>query len=127
MPPVDVGRHLIDDLFEVGPSVAGEPLTFQEIAAWSGLTGRSLDAWEPVALRRLSLAYLAEYQAAETMSRPAPHLDAIAAVRPAPTPDEVSDRIMAAFERLERQDAEMSGKPPPPRMPRPPRPGRSRP
>lgn len=65
-------NHLIDYLFEVGPSTAGEVLSFQEIAAWSAATGRTLTPWEAVTLRRLSSAYLSEAHAASDPDRAPP-------------------------------------------------------
>lgn len=99
-PEIDGGQHLIDYLFEVGPGMSGEPLTFQEIGAWASQTGRALNAWEPVALRRLSDAYLAERQAAEDPARPAPGV-----VKPPVSRKVISDQLGAMFDRLERQDA----------------------
>ncbi len=73
MPPLDAADHLIDHLFSVGPTTAGEPITFQEIAAWSELTGYGLDGWEADTLRRLSAAYASElYLSNEDPKRLAP-------------------------------------------------------
>ncbi len=74
MPPVDAASHLIDALFEVGPSIAGEVLTFTEIQAWQNATGTPLNSWEATTLRRLSGEYLAERQAAEAPDRAPPYI-----------------------------------------------------
>lgn len=99
LPPADFGGQLVDHLFDVGPSAAGEALTFQEIAAWSAATGIALDAWEASTLKLLSCAYLAELDAASDPSRPPP-----ASVRPKKTRAEVSSTIREIFERLAAQD-----------------------
>lgn len=74
LPPTGFGQHLVDYLFEVGPSCGGEPLTYSEVAAWQGITGVRLDAWEAETLRRLSVEYLNERDAAADPERPAPYL-----------------------------------------------------
>lgn len=71
-PGISAGRHLIDHLFEVGPGVDGQPVTFQELQAWAGLTGNTLTAWEASTLRLLSAAYMSELLAAEDPKRPPP-------------------------------------------------------
>lgn len=87
-------------LFDVGPSTAGEVVTFQEIAAWQSATGVRLDAWEAETLRRLSHAYLAEMVEAKDPARPPPYQDA-----PPPPPAEVASKLEAMFDRLAAQDA----------------------
>lgn len=72
LPPLDTGDHLIKHLFDVGPSSAGEVLTFSEIRAWVDLTGHVLTAWEAETLRKLSAAYLGELQDAKAADRPPP-------------------------------------------------------
>lgn len=76
LPPAGVAGHLVDYLFEVGPTEAGEVLTFREIEAWSRMTGYTLASWEAVFLRRLSGAYASELQAAEDPARPPPYMSA---------------------------------------------------
>lgn len=99
-PPLHDGRHLVEYLWEIGPTSGDGPITFSEIEAWSRLTGHVLDGWEAPALRRLSAAYHSEHYAASDPKRPAP----FTTVAP-PTRSEISQRLLAAFERLERQDA----------------------
>lgn len=96
MPPIEAGEHLIDYLFKVGPSAAGETLTFQELAAWCAMTGHHLTAWEAATLRQLSGAYLGEYEAAANAKRPAPYQTAERVI----SREEVSNRILAAFKQL---------------------------
>lgn len=121
-PEIDGGHHLIDYLFEAGPGMSGEALTFQEIGSWASQTGRVLDTWEPVALRRLSCAYLAELHAAEDPARPAPGV-----IKPPVSRKVISDQLGAIFDQMERQDAKHRAPAREPRPPRQPRPGRSRP
>lgn len=100
LPPIGFGGHLVDLLFDVGPSSAGEVITFQEIVAWQRVTGVRLDAWEAETLRRLSHAYLAEIVEAKDPDRPAPYRDT-----PPPPPAEVASKLEAMFDRLAAQDA----------------------
>jgi hypothetical protein len=104
MPPLDAGEHLIDYLFRVGPSIAGEVLTFQEIQAWSEASGVVLDGWEAETLRRMSGAYLAEYQAASDLARPAPYR-ATPTLETGPDRKTVSDKLASILDRWEAQDS----------------------
>lgn len=76
LPEVDAGQHLVDYLLQLGPTIGGEPLTYQEIAAWCGLTGIVLSSWEAVTLRALSASYASEYFAAKDPARPVPASEA---------------------------------------------------
>ena len=96
-PEVDAGEYIVDWLFEVGPMIAGDPVTFQEIKAWRDLSGRVLDGWEATTLRRLSIAYTAEYHQASDPRTPAPGKT----VAPK-SAKQVSEGLAAAFARLER-------------------------
>jgi len=93
---------LIGHLMAVGPSSAGEVLTFQEIKAWSELTGNVLSSWEASTLRELSRAYVVEHHEASAPDRPVPGAEKGA--KPRPSRSEVSQRISDAFARLEEQD-----------------------
>lgn len=99
-PPLYDGRHLVEHLWEIGPTSGDGPISFAEIEAWSRLTGNVLDGWEAPALRRLSTAYHAEHYAASDPNRPPPFT-----LAEPPSRDVVSQRLAAAFDRLERQDA----------------------
>lgn len=101
MPPLDAADHLAEILFKVGPSTGGEVITYQEITAWSGITGYTLNGWEAETLRALSSEYLAELHAAEDDNRPAPFQPVERIV----SREEVSSRLMAAF----RQFAKVEG------------------
>jgi len=86
MPPCDAG-HMIDYLFEIGPTqVAGmgeAPISHAEIEAWQRNTGIELNSWEARTLRKLSAEYLTESMNATQPQCPAPWRDAPYA-RPAP-------------------------------------------
>lgn len=100
LPWVDAGGHLVGYLFEVGPTEGDGPLTFREIQAWRSETGAVLDSWEVATLRRLSIAFLSEYQAASDAKRPPPYAPEARTL----TRAEVSDRIGSILDRWERQD-----------------------
>lgn len=72
LPLIDAGEHLITYLFDVGPSVGGEVLSYSEIAAWLSISGVVISPWEAETLRKLSAAYLAEREAAKSPDRPLP-------------------------------------------------------
>lgn len=101
LPEIEAWAYVVDYLFAVGPSTGGEVLTFQEIAAWSALTGRVLGAWEAETLKALSGAYLSEYHAAEDVNRPPPFRPAERVVPRA----EVSSRLLAMYQAMAEQDA----------------------
>lgn len=117
MPPLDAGAHLVDHLFSIGPAMGEGPVTFQEIAAWQALTGHVLQGWEADALRRLSAAWLAEYQAADDPARPPPYTPA-ERVKPA---EEVASKLEAMFDRMAAQDRRSGISPKTPRQGRQPR------
>lgn len=79
MPECDA-MHVVAYLFDIGPVLHGgmgeTPLTCGEIAAWEGLTGIELTAWEAQVVRRLSLEYLSEQQRAESPTALPPWQDA---------------------------------------------------
>lgn len=76
MPDPGGAEHLLAYLWEMGPTVpAGPsvgPVTFQEMRAWSEVTGVFLEPWEYRTLRRLSADYLAELQRASKHDAIAP-------------------------------------------------------
>jgi hypothetical protein len=72
LPEIGFGAQIVDYLFEIGPTTGGEVITFTEMRAWSEASGVQLDAWESEMVRRLSSAYLAEYDAAQSPDRPPP-------------------------------------------------------
>lgn len=104
LPPVLAGEYLIDRLFMVGPGVGDGVVTFQEMTAWCALTGMHLTAFEARAIRTLSSAYLSMSERATKPDCPPPY----APERPH-TRQVVNDKLMAMFERLERQHAKGPG------------------
>ena len=78
MPEIDA-PHLIDYLFEAGPTLIssmGEgPLTHSELHAWQRNTGITLQPWEARIMIRLSKDYLGEAQRAKARDAEAPWID----------------------------------------------------
>jgi hypothetical protein len=78
------GLHLVEWLWDVGPTVAGgmggAPVESRHLLDWQAETGVTLQPWEAKLLRRLSRAYLAESMDADKQACPAPWSTA-------PTPD----------------------------------------
>lgn len=111
LPPVDAAQHLIGYLFEVGPSIAGEVLTFQEIQAWQNATGTILNSWEATTLRLLSGEYLAERQAAEDPVRLAPYIQDIEQHR-----KNVAKGLKAVFQQVKQEDVRQGPLPRPKRL-----------
>lgn len=76
MPPLEAGAHLLDYLWEFGPSMAAgmgnSAVTFQEMAAWQTLTAVQLHPWEARMLRRLSIEYVNQAHDARAPKCPAP-------------------------------------------------------
>lgn len=58
MPSSAQYHPLVTALFEVGPLVMDEYVTWQELEAWQRVTGVSLDPWEASAIVDMSKAYL---------------------------------------------------------------------
>jgi hypothetical protein len=81
MPELYSGRYLVGYLFEIGPVVpagmGNGPISFSEIDAWSGITGRVLSPWEARILRELSIVYLNQQFLSEKPDCPAPSGDAV--------------------------------------------------
>lgn len=63
-PPIDAGEHLIEYLFEIGPTLPGAmgevPITHVELRAWQENVGIDLQSWEAKLLHRLSSEYLGQ-------------------------------------------------------------------
>lgn len=79
LPPLECAGHLVDRLWEVGPTSASGmgpvPLSFAELDAWQRQSGVRLTSWEATTLRKLSIAYLAEQSRAKKPDCPAPWVD----------------------------------------------------
>ncbi|TWI69061.1 hypothetical protein IP91_00126 [Pseudoduganella lurida] len=50
--------YLINYLFQVGPTMGDQELTFGEMSAWCERSGADLDDFESLALKQMSRAYL---------------------------------------------------------------------
>lgn len=83
MPDLAWGRNLIDYLLEVGPVMAAgmgsAPITFTELGNWQEQLGLRLSPWEVRTLRRLSIEYNSESQAATKPDREPPFASSDAA------------------------------------------------
>jgi hypothetical protein len=82
MPP-NPAPHITDWLLEIGLTEAAgmgaAPLSWRELDAWCDRTGVNLDPWESRLIRRLSSAYIAEGQSAESENCPPPWRIAVTA------------------------------------------------
>jgi hypothetical protein len=76
MPDITGVGHLIDYLYDMGPTLSGAagpiPLTHEEMEAWQRNSGVELGPWESSLLRRLSIEYLDSAQAAKNENCPSP-------------------------------------------------------
>lgn len=74
MPPIEGGEYLAEYLNELGIARAGmQPLTYQEIQAWTQLTGLELTPMETTTLRELSESYVVQIAKAAKADCPAPY------------------------------------------------------
>ena len=99
-PPLDAADHLIEHLFDIGPVSGDSPISYQDIKAWSDITGHVLDGWEASTLRQMSSAYLAEYHAASEPNRQPPYTTST--IRPR---EVVASKLASILDRWEKQDA----------------------
>ncbi|MDM0011988.1 hypothetical protein QTH87_05985 [Variovorax sp. J22P168] len=78
MPPLDAAAHLVDVLWQIGPSMptgmGAVPISFGEMQAWQQQTGYALGSWEVRTLRRMSAAYVAQAEEARQRDCPPPWL-----------------------------------------------------
>lgn len=65
--------HLIEFLFEVGPSHDGNPITHAEIESWKVNTGTELTFWEARTLHQLSKDYVRQSHQSIERDCPAPY------------------------------------------------------
>lgn len=72
MPEVEAGMHLVQMLFEIGPTGKEEPLAWGEIESWARVQGVPLQPWHYTLLVHLSREYLAESYEARDRNAPAP-------------------------------------------------------
>lgn len=76
MMPPNPAPHIVDWLFQVGPTEAAGmgtvAISWQAIDAWCARTCVDLDPWEARMLRRLSAEYVAEARRAEAETCPPP-------------------------------------------------------
>lgn len=99
-PPLEGCGHLIEWLFECGPINNGgmgqAPISWTDIKDWSSLTGINITGWEAGVLKKLSSAYLSEYQQAKDPVRIAPYQPELTEDRR----ERVSDKIGNVFGKI---------------------------
>ena len=97
MPQLDGHEQLLDYFWDVGPALPGPaPLTHTEIYHWQENTGNELSPWEASTLRRLSIEYVAQCEAARAVGCPSP----AAMTGSNLTRDEVASKIQQQFSAL---------------------------
>lgn len=93
-------EYLVHYLFEAGPvgnnGFGPEPLTWQEIEAWSRLTQVKLDAWEALTLRTLSDHYRSQLMRSADPKCRAPD-------QPEQSREQIAEDVEAFFDRIDRQ------------------------
>lgn len=100
--PPNPAPYLTEWWLEIGPTCTagmGEgSITWQEMAAWQGLTGIELDPWEARTIRSMSQAFAAQKPDARKADCPAPYLgnrETLAIQRPV-----VAQQVKALFGAL---------------------------
>ncbi len=72
----DVGPawYLVEWLFDIGPLVAGSPITYSEIESWSRVKNIEITPWEAHMMKRLSRAYEDQSIKSRSKTCPSPYL-----------------------------------------------------
>lgn len=60
MPEVEDAAHFVEYLFDVGPTLGEDAITWGEMDSWSRRTGLDLEPWQYRLLVSLSRAYLVQ-------------------------------------------------------------------
>lgn len=104
MPELVGGEQVLLYLWEVGPALPGasgpEPLTHLEIRAWQDNTGNELTCWEALTLRRLSIEYIAEFEAAKTPNRLPPFSARVTEIGRAALAKKIENQFNALMSRV---------------------------
>jgi hypothetical protein len=74
--PDTPAKHLIDYLFEIGPTISGGTIPPSEIAAWQSFSGVELLPWEAKELRYLSSVYGKQLHESTAPDCPPPYMSA---------------------------------------------------
>ena len=74
LPKVTGGEYVLGLMGEIGFGLAGEPLSNQEVLAWSQLTGIKLDCWTASIITTLSSDYMNQRSGAIDPGCPAPYV-----------------------------------------------------
>ncbi|MRV72573.1 hypothetical protein GJ700_12730 [Duganella sp. FT92W] len=72
MPRIDGLEHVVDHLWQVGPTTGDGAVTHAELHYYQRNTGVELSEWEANAIRRLSVEYLNESHRATDPRYPSP-------------------------------------------------------
>lgn len=102
--PPNPAPYLTDWFLEIGPTAPGgmgdAPISWQDMAAWSQVTGIELDPWEGRTLRRLSIAHINQKYAAKKPGCIEPRLEADRAKAEEVSRDRVSSQFAAMVKAL---------------------------
>lgn len=99
--PPNPAAYLTSWLFDIGPTVGGEIITYRDLVAWQQISGVELLPWEAQTIRRLSADYAGEAYHAKKPDRPAPYTgerEEIVSKR-----DLVAAKVRSAFSGLKRK------------------------
>lgn len=104
LPPVLLGGAYLEAFLDVGPALPGAAgpvaLTYAELAAWIGLTGREYAPWEVELFRAMSSAYCDGKVSGEEPACPPPWVAPAQVDRAA-----LAKRLSAAFSARARAGA----------------------
>lgn len=64
-------------IYDVGYASSGEPITYQELRAWSDLSGVMLDGWSAKMMIEMSSEYMAQYRISSKKECPPPFIKEI--------------------------------------------------
>ncbi len=64
--------YVLEYLFEIGVTLADNPITHGELRAWMDNTGINLQPWESCFMKKLSMAYLSACHESKKPDTPAP-------------------------------------------------------
>lgn len=74
LPDVAGGEYVLDLMRSVGFGLHGEPLSNQEVLAWSNLTGIVLDCWTASLITKLSFDFMEQRSKSEPIDCPPPYV-----------------------------------------------------
>jgi hypothetical protein len=74
LPNISGGEYVIELMNGVGYGLHGEPLSNQEVLAWSNLTGITLDCWTASLITKLSYDFMSQRSSSEAVNSPPPYI-----------------------------------------------------